>query len=59
MLEDIEDGQPGYDSDVALAAWERLCFSLRIFDAWHVDAFRGILSFSRSNRRVGGSNLSH
>ena len=44
-----------------LASWERLCMSLRIDDVWHHEGFgreQGSLLFSRSDRRIGGSNLS-
>lgn len=44
-----------------LAAWERLCMTLWIDDVWHHEGFgqeQDSLTFSRSVRRVGGSNLS-
>ena len=44
-----------------LAAWERLCLSLRISDVWHSVGFSresGSLHFSRSDRRIGSTNLS-
>ena len=44
-----------------LAAWERICMTLRIDDVWHHEDFgrgHGSLLFSRSDRRIGGSNLS-
>ena len=44
-----------------LAAWERLCLTLRIDDVWHHAGFgreRDSLLFSRSDHRVGGANLS-
>ena len=43
------------------AAWEQLCMTMRLEDAWHHSGFsRGSrnLQFSRSDRRVGGTNLS-
>ena len=42
MLEDPEDRRGGSFATIQgaeLAAWERLCFSLRISDVWHADAF--------------------
>ena len=44
-----------------LAAWERLCMTLRIVDVWHAGGFAregGSLLFSRSDRRIGSTNLS-
>ena len=44
-----------------LAAWEQLCMTLRISDAWSHEGFArvaGSLSFSSSDRWLGGTNLS-
>ena len=44
-----------------LASWERLCFTLRIQDSWHLPSFHRLsdsLQYSRSDRRQLGVNLS-
>ena len=44
-----------------LAAWERLCMAVGLHDVWHLADFareRDSLRFSRSDRRIGGMNLS-
>ena len=64
MLEDASDRRGGSQTTVhgsELAAWEDLCMTLRIEDVWHHPAFvrdQHSLLFSRSDRRVGGTNLS-
>ena len=43
-----------------LAMWEQLVFSLQILDAWHAPSMvhtNTSLLFSRSDRRVNGTNL--
>ena len=64
MLEDPLDRVGGSQTTLhgsELAAWERLCMTLRISDVWQHEAFLhapGSLDFSRSDRRQGGTNLS-
>ena len=64
MIEAPEDRCGGCQVTVhgsELAAWERSCLTLRISDVWHSVGFsreRDSLSFSRSDRRIGGTNLS-
>ena len=64
MLESLDDRVGGSQTLVhgqELAAWEQLCMTLRISDAWSHEGFSravGSLSFSRSDRRLGGTNLS-
>ena len=64
MIESPEDRQGGSHVTVhgtELAAWERLCMALGLHDVWHLADFareRDSLRFSRSNRRIGGMNLS-
>ena len=64
MLEAAEDRCGGSQITVRgseLAAWERLCMSLRIVDVWHSEGFsheKDSLLFSRSDRRIGSSILS-
>ncbi len=64
MLEDPADRCGGSTLTISgqeLANWERLSLSLRISDAWHLHSFskeRESLSFSRSDRRLAGANLS-
>ena len=64
MIETPEDRCGG--SQITLhgserAAWEHLCMTMRLEDAWHHPGFsRGSrsLHFSRLDKRVGGTNLS-
>ena len=64
MIETPEDRCRGSQITVhgsERAAWEQLCMTMRLEDAWHHPGFsRGSrsLQFSRSDRRVGGTNLS-
>ena len=64
MIEAPEDRCRGTQVTVhgsELAAWERLCMTLRIADVWHSEGFsreRDSLLFSRSDRRIGSTNLS-
>ena len=64
MIEDVQDRRGGSLTTVhgaELAAWERLCLALHIEDAWHHPSFSrraDSLLFSRSDRRVGGMNMS-
>ena len=64
MIETLEDRQGGSQVTVhgsELAAWERLCMALGLHDVWHLADFareRDSLGFSRSDRRIGGMNLS-
>ena len=64
MIEAFEDRYGGNQPTIhgaKLAAWERLCMSLRVEDKWHHLGFaRGCrsLRFSRFERRVGATNLS-
>ena len=64
MIEAPEDRCGGSQVTVhgsELAAWERLCMTLRIADVWHSEGFfreRDSLLFSRSDRRIGSTNLS-
>ena len=64
MIEATRDRVGGSNVVLAcneLASWERLCFLLRIQDAWHLPSFHklsGSLQFSRSDRRHLGVNLS-
>ena len=64
MLEDPLDRVGGNQTTLhgsELAAWERLCMTLRISDVWQHEAFMhatGSLDFSCSDRRKGGTNLS-
>ena len=63
MLESPEDRIGGGHATVhgsELAAWEQLCMSLRILNAWFLASFtraQGSLSFSCSYRQLEGSNL--
>ena len=64
MIEDMYDRSGGSLTTVhgaELAAWERLCLAMHIEDAWHHPSFScrpDSLGFSRSDRRVGGMNMS-
>ena len=65
MLEDLVDRLGGSQQTTIhgseLATWERVCMILRISDVWQHEAFLhspGSLDFSRSDRRMGGTNLS-
>ena len=64
MIEDPMDRKGGSSVTIfgeELAAWERLCLKLRILDVWfmpNVYRYNGSLQFSRSDRRIGGANLS-
>ena len=64
MLERAEDRRGGSLSTILgaeLAAWERLYLSLRLEDAWLHPCFarsQGSLAFLRSDKRVGGMNMS-
>ena len=64
MLESLDDRVGGSQTSVhdrELAAWELLCMTMRILDAWSHEGFAraaGSLCFSRSDRRLGGTNLS-
>ena len=64
MIEAPEDRCGGSQTTIhgtELAAWERLCLTLWIVDVWHVEGFareRGSLLYSRSDRRIGSTNLS-
>ena len=63
MIEDQQDRVGGSGVTIhgpELAAWERLCLDLRISDVWHMHNFyrpRESLRFSRSNRRLEGTNI--
>ena len=64
MLEDPGDRKGGSVVTIhgeELAVWERMCLKLSILDAWHMpNVYRsqGSLHFSRSDRRIGGTNTS-
>ena len=64
MIEDVQDRQGGSLRTISgseLRAWERLCMSLRLVDLWSVPSLNRLpesLSFSRSDRRLAGVNLS-
>ena len=64
MLEDVQDRQGGslrIISGAEFREWERLCMSLGLVDLWSVQSFSRLpesLSFSRSDRRIAGVNLS-
>ncbi|KAI5067663.1 hypothetical protein GOP47_0018191 [Adiantum capillus-veneris] len=65
MIEAPEDrlgGNEVTNHGSELATWENLCMSLRFSDVWHHEGFareRDSLLFTRSGRRIGGTNLSH
>ena len=64
MIEATRDRVGGSNVVLAcneLASWERLCFLLRIQDAWHLPSFhklRGSLQLSRLDMRQLGVKLS-
>ena len=64
MSEDVQDRQGGSLRTISgskLRAWERLYMSLRLVHLWSVPSFNRLpesLSFSRSDRRLAGVNLS-
>ena len=64
MLEDVQDRQGGSSRIISgsqFREWEKLCMSLQLVDLWSVQSFNRIpesLSFSRSDRRLAGVNLS-
>ena len=64
MIEDPLDRRGGSAATIhgeELANWERMCLKLCILDAWHMpNVYRSqeSLCFSRSDRRIGGTNLS-
>ena len=64
MIEDPLDRRGGSVATIhgeELANWERMCLKLCILDAWHMpNVYRSqeSLCFSRSDRRIGGTNLS-
>ena len=64
MIESLKDRQGGSQimvHGIELAAWEQLCMALGLHDVWHLADLareRDSLGFSRSDRRIGGMNLS-
>ncbi len=64
MIEDPFDRKGGSVITIhgeELAAWERMCLKLQILDAWYMpNVYRSqeSLLFTRSDRRIGGTNLS-